>query len=55
VLEWNSKDRLNDGQPVQYAGISVIEKANGKVQRFRTYYDPATFTPAGKRSPSVSV
>lgn len=37
VLEWVSKGRLNDGQPVQDAGVSVIEKGDGKVQRFRTY------------------
>lgn len=49
VLEWKSKGQLNDGQPVEYAGVSVIEKADGKVQRFRTYYDSAAFTPAGKR------
>lgn len=55
VLEWNSKGRLNDGQPVQYAGVSVIEKADGKVKRFRTYYDSAAFTPAGKRPASGSV
>jgi ketosteroid isomerase-like protein len=55
VLEWNSTGRLNDGQPVQYAGVSVIEKADGKVQRFRTYYDTAAFTPAGKRPASGSV
>jgi ketosteroid isomerase-like protein len=54
VLEWNSRGRLNDGQPVQYAGVSVIEKADGKVQRFRTYYDSAAFTPAGKRPASGS-
>jgi ketosteroid isomerase-like protein len=55
VLEWNSKGRLNDGQPVQYAGVSVIEKGDGKVHRFRIYYDSAAFTPAGKRPAGGSV
>ncbi len=50
VLEWESKGRLSDGEPVQYKGISVIEKAGDKVKAFRTYYDSATFTPSGKKS-----
>jgi hypothetical protein len=54
VLEWTSKGRLNDGQPVQYAGVSVIEKAGEKARRFRTYYDSAVFTPAGKRPAGAS-
>ena len=54
VLEWHSKGLLNDGQPVEYAGVSVIEKGDGKVQRFRTYYDSAVFTPSGKRPPDAS-
>ena len=50
VLEWHSEGRLNDGEPVRYKGISVVEKTAGKVAAFRTYYDSAAFTPSGKKS-----
>jgi ketosteroid isomerase-like protein len=50
VLEWTSQGALNNGEPVQYKGVSVIEKHGGKVTKFRTYYDSAAFTPAGKKS-----
>ncbi|HEY0792097.1 MAG TPA: nuclear transport factor 2 family protein [Chthoniobacterales bacterium] len=49
VLEWTSQGKLNSGEPVQYKGVSVIEKEGGKVAKFRTYYDSAAFTPLGKK------
>ena len=41
MLEWTSTGRIH-GQPVSYAGVSVVEMADGRVKRFRAYFDPAT-------------
>lgn len=50
AFEWVSEGALADGQPVNYRGISVIEKAGeNKVSRFRTYYDSAVFLPGGAK------
>ena len=43
VLEWESTGSLPGGSPVAYKGASVLEEADGKVKRFRTYYDSAAF------------
>jgi len=44
VLEWTSEGELNNGDPVRYAGVSVIESSDGQIRRFRTYYDASVFT-----------
>ena len=49
AFEWVSEGTLADGQPVNYRGISVIEKDGEKVSRFRTYYDSAVFLPGGAK------
>jgi ketosteroid isomerase-like protein len=49
VLEWNSEGTLTSGEPLKYQGVSIIETVNGKVQRFRTYYDSAVFLPQGAK------
>lgn len=49
ILEWTSEGALSTGEPLRYRGISVIEINNGKVQRFRTYYDSAAFLPQGAK------
>jgi ketosteroid isomerase-like protein len=43
ALEWQSRGTLNDGRPVDYRGVSVIEFDNDRVTSFRTYYDSAAF------------
>lgn len=40
MLEWTSTGRIH-GKPVTYAGVSVVEIADGRVKRFRAYFDPA--------------
>jgi ketosteroid isomerase-like protein len=47
VLEWVSEGEMNNGEPVRYAGVSVIETQDGKVHHFRTYYDSAVFLEEG--------
>lgn len=49
VLEWNAEGTLTSGEPLKYQGVSIIETVNGKVQRFRTYYDSAVFLPQGAK------
>ncbi len=50
VLEWISEGVMaGSGQPFNYRGVSVIEHAGGKVQKFRTYYDSAVFLPGGAK------
>src|SRR4029079_11627460 len=43
---------LPGGRPIRYAGVSLLEFGEGRVRRFRTYYDSAVFvtplTPAPK-------
>ncbi|MFB2935258.1 nuclear transport factor 2 family protein [Aerosakkonemataceae cyanobacterium BLCC-F154] len=49
VLEWTSEGSLTSGEPLKYQGVSIIETVDGKVQRFRTYYDSAAFLPQGAK------
>lgn len=49
VLEWTSEGSLTSGEPLKYQGVSIIETVDGKVQRFRTYYDSAVFLPQGAK------
>lgn len=49
MLEWVSKGTLSSSEEITYRGISVLEFKNGKVQRFRTYYDSASFLPQGAK------
>ena len=50
VLEWHSTGSLPMGIPVDYNGVSIIECEEGKIRRFRTYYDSAAFLPHAARS-----
>ena len=49
VLEWVSEGVMTSGQPFNYRGVSVIEHADGKATKFRTYYDSAVFLPGGAK------
>jgi steroid delta-isomerase-like uncharacterized protein len=42
ALEWNTSGQAN-GNEVSYEGVSLLETRNGKVSRFRAYFDPRTF------------
>ena len=43
VMEWVSTAEPESAEPFEYEGVSIIEVENGKVTRFRTYYDSARF------------
>lgn len=42
MLEWVSRGRAADGSPIEYDGVSVVEYEDGRVRRFRAYFDAAT-------------
>ncbi len=39
ALEWNTTGEAN-GKDVSYDGVSLLEIEDGKVSRFRAYFDP---------------
>src|SRR5918997_4408230 len=43
ALEWNTSGDAN-GRDVSYDGVSLLEIEDGKVNRFRAYFDPRTVT-----------
>ncbi len=43
VMEWVARGHLQSGRPIEYKGVSIIEVEDGKVKKFRTYYDSAAF------------
>lgn len=49
VLEWVSRGTLSTAEEITYRGVSVLEFKDGRVQRFRTYYDSAAFLPQGAK------
>ena len=41
ALEWETTGTSADGDPVAYAGVSILEMADGQISRFRAYFDPS--------------
>jgi steroid delta-isomerase-like uncharacterized protein len=41
ALEWNTTGRAN-GNEISYDGVTLLEIEDGKVSRFRAYFDPRT-------------
>ena len=41
ALEWNTSGDAN-GKDVSYDGVSLLEIEDGRVSRFRAYFDPRT-------------
>jgi len=41
ALEWNTQGTSAQGAPIEYDGVSMLEVADGKISRFRAYFDPA--------------
>lgn len=50
VLEWISEGSLENGDPIRYAGVSILETEDGAIQSFRTYYDSAVFHLEGNKN-----
>ena len=40
ALEWTTKATSADGDPLEYDGVSILEIEDGKVTRFRAYFNP---------------
>ncbi len=41
VLEWTSEATWKSGRKVNYRGVTLLEVADDRVQKFATYYDTA--------------
>ena len=41
ALEWETTGTSADGEPIAYAGVSILEMADGQISRFRAYFDPS--------------
>ena len=39
ALEWTTEGTANDGAPVKYDGVSILEIDGERVTRFRAYFD----------------
>lgn len=39
ALEWTTEGAANDGTPIHYDGVSVLEIEGESVKRFRAYFD----------------
>jgi ketosteroid isomerase-like protein len=40
ALEWTTTGTSSAGAPIAYEGVSILEMADGKITRFRAYFDP---------------
>ena len=47
MLEWTSHGRIRGDRPIDYSGVSVLELRDGKVRRFRAYFDSKPFEEPG--------
>ncbi|MFA9477001.1 nuclear transport factor 2 family protein [Phycisphaerales bacterium AB-hyl4] len=52
VLEWHGSGTRQNGQPLEYDGVSVIEHDGGHIRRFATYYDSSVFVGASEQGAS---
>jgi len=41
ALEWTTTGTSAAGTPIAYEGVSILEMADGKITRFRAYFDPS--------------
>jgi ketosteroid isomerase-like protein len=39
ALEWTTTGTSSAGDPIAYEGVSILEMADAKITRFRTYFD----------------
>jgi predicted ester cyclase len=40
ALEWTTRGTSPAGTAIAYEGVSILEMADGKITRFRAYFDP---------------
>lgn len=41
ALEWTTTGTSAQGAPITYAGVSILEFADGQISRFWAYFDPS--------------
>ncbi len=41
ALEWVTEATGQDGRPVTYEGVSILEVEGERIRRFKAYFDPA--------------
>jgi predicted ester cyclase len=41
ALEWTTTGTNVEGAPISYAGVSILEFADGHISRFWAYFDPS--------------
>lgn len=41
ALEWTRTGTARDGDPVEFDGVSVLELSDGRIVRFKAYFDPS--------------
>ena len=41
ALEWSTTGTSADGAPITYSGASILEMEDGRITRFRAYFDPS--------------
>jgi hypothetical protein len=42
ALEWTTEGTSPSGEPFRYDGVSILEVEEGRIARFRAYFDPAS-------------
>jgi predicted ester cyclase len=41
ALEWTTTGTSTHGAPTTYAGVNILEFADGQISRFWAYFDPS--------------
>ena len=54
MLEWTSAGTAHGGADVRYKGVSVVEMRDGRIRRFRTYFNPRDLDVGELRTRPVS-
>jgi limonene-1,2-epoxide hydrolase len=52
VLEWSTEGTTKGKTPIHYDGVSILELGDGKIKRFRAYFDSAAL---GRQIEAASV
>jgi hypothetical protein len=53
AIEWSSRGTSATGQLVTYEGVSILEFENGRISRFRAYFNPECLSRKAKSAHPV--